>query len=68
MVIALEYLAIIADLSKTIPGGLTAQEMGEKYQASYWHNKLFNPAMPADIRILAFAPDWSSAEADPPPD
>ncbi len=38
------------------------------YRASYWHNKLFNPAMPADIRILAFAPDWSSAEADPPPD
>ena len=36
LVIALEYLAIIADLSKTIPGGLTAQEMGEKYQASYW--------------------------------
>jgi hypothetical protein len=33
---ALEYLAIIADLSATIPGGLTPQEMGERYQNSYW--------------------------------
>ncbi len=33
---ALEHLAIIADLSKTIPGGLTPEEMGERYQESYW--------------------------------
>ncbi len=33
---ALEYLAIIADLSATIPGGLTPQEMGERYQNGYW--------------------------------
>ena len=33
---ALEYLAIIAELSATIPGGLTPQEMGQLYQSSYW--------------------------------
>ncbi|MDC9727993.1 MAG: BREX-1 system phosphatase PglZ type B [Methyloprofundus sp.] len=36
LAVALEYLAIIADLSQTLPGGLTAHEMGEKYQESYW--------------------------------
>jgi hypothetical protein len=36
LVNALEYLAIIAELSATIPGGLTPQEMGERYQAGYW--------------------------------
>jgi len=33
------------------------------YQATYWHNHLFNPAMPPDPRVLAFLPDWSRAEA-----
>lgn len=36
LAVALEHLAIIADLSKTIPGGLTPEEMGERYQESYW--------------------------------
>lgn len=36
-------------------------------QATYWHNSLFNPALPADVRVLAFTPDWARAEADPPP-
>ena len=35
------------------------------YQAAFWHNKLFNPAMPADLRILAFRPDWPAAKAEP---
>lgn len=37
------------------------------YQATYWHNVLFNPATPGDARILAFTPDWARAQADPPP-
>lgn len=37
------------------------------YQATYWHNSLFNPALPPDVQVLAFAPDWSAATADPPP-
>jgi hypothetical protein len=36
------------------------------YQASYWHNAMFNPALPPAIRVLAFAPDWLTAEAEPP--
>ncbi len=45
------------------------RELGEPepaYQATYWHNHLFNPAMPGGGRILGFAPDWAGAQADPP--
>ena len=37
------------------------------YQATLWHNRLFNPSLPNDIHILAFQPDWRSANADPAP-
>ncbi len=42
------------------------QELGERdiaYQATYWHNALFNPALPPAPLILAFTPDWSAADA-----
>lgn len=42
------------------------QEDDLAYQATYWHNSLFNPAFPGAVQILAFTPDWSGAEADPP--
>jgi hypothetical protein len=32
------------------------------YQSTYWHNRLFNPNMPAGVRILCFTPDWRRAE------
>ncbi len=35
------------------------------HQAAYWHNALFNPRLTADVRILAFEPDWGMASADP---
>ena len=35
-------------------------------EATLWHNRLFNPALPDDVRILAFQPDWPKAEARPP--
>lgn len=31
------------------------------YQATYWHNRMFNPNMPPGVRVLAFTPDWSHA-------
>lgn len=31
------------------------------YQATYWHNHMFNPTMPPNTRILAFKPDWAHA-------
>ena len=35
------------------------------WQGTFWHNHLFNPALPPNPRILGFKPDWSSAQADP---
>lgn len=29
------------------------------YQFTYWHNSLFNPAIPGDAQVLCFQPDWS---------
>ena len=31
------------------------------FQASYWHNRLFNPNLPPGVRILSFTPDWTHA-------
>jgi hypothetical protein len=31
------------------------------YQATYWHNRMFNPHLPARIEILSFTPDWPHA-------
>lgn len=37
------------------------------WQATFWHNLLFNPALPAGTVILGFAPDWARSSADPAP-
>ncbi|NKC16774.1 MAG: hypothetical protein GKR94_32655 [Gammaproteobacteria bacterium] len=37
------------------------------YQATYWHNSLFNPALAADSMILGFEPHWERSEAQPSP-
>ena len=31
------------------------------YQATYWHNCLFNPNLPSGVRILSFSPHWTHA-------
>jgi hypothetical protein len=31
------------------------------YQATFWHNKLFNPNLPGRVQVLSFAPDWMHA-------
>jgi hypothetical protein len=31
------------------------------YQATWWHNRLFNPDLHPDTVILAFRPDWESS-------
>lgn len=36
------------------------------FEATYWHNILFNPDMPPDVRVLVFEPVWRKATADPP--
>ena len=34
------------------------------YQATYWHNLLFNPALHPDTEILQFEPDWDRSTAE----
>ncbi len=41
-------------------------ERDEEWQATYWHNALFNPNLPGAAKILAFDPDWAHAAAEPP--
>ena len=36
-------------------------------EATFWHNLLFNPRLPADCIILGFVPDWGRSDSDPPP-
>jgi hypothetical protein len=31
------------------------------YQATYWHNRMFNPNLPGEVGILSFTPDWRHA-------
>jgi len=40
-------------------------EHDNRYQVTYWHNRLFNPSMPAGVQILALTPDWPNVAADP---
>ena len=35
------------------------------WQATYWHNRLFNPGLPETTVILGFEPDWHASTADP---
>lgn len=36
-------------------------------EAAIWHNRMFNPALPEAVHVLAFKPHWASASADPGP-
>ena len=45
----------VAELDREVPA----------WQATYWHNHMFNPTLPGAVTILAFTPDWRGAEADP---
>jgi hypothetical protein len=45
-----------------------AQELDQDaaaYQMTYWHNFLFNPVLPPQVRILVFHPDWTQAAGLP---
>lgn len=37
------------------------------YQATLWHNRMFNPEIPNGAIILGFTPQWRSAQAHPEP-
>jgi len=35
------------------------------FQATMWHNLLFNPSLSPDTQVLAFEPDWDRSTAEP---
>jgi hypothetical protein len=35
------------------------------YQATYWHNAMFNPSIDPNLTIIGFQPDWSTAKSNP---
>lgn len=37
------------------------------FQATFWHNALFNPSLPAEVEVLRFKPDWNEVLAEPMP-
>ena len=37
------------------------------YEATFWHNSMFNPGLSLAHKIVQFVPDWRSATADPTP-
>lgn len=41
-------------------------ETDAAYQSVYWHNKMFNPVLPASVDMLLFKPDWTASIAEPP--
>jgi len=41
---------------------LEADEDG--WQATYWHNHMFNANLPGDASIIGFTPDWEKSETE----
>lgn len=37
-------------------------EQNELYQASYWHNFLFNPSLPGQVSIVSYKPQWDTVQ------
>lgn len=35
------------------------------YQATFWHNLLFNPGLHPDTIVLGFEPDWTKSTSEP---
>jgi len=51
----------------TIPCAVAALPRDDPtFEATYWHNRLFNPAIPPDVVVLGFTPEWSDALARSP--
>jgi len=54
--------------SNVFQASFEAQELQQgaaAYEMTYWHNFLFNPALPPEVRILAFRPDWNQGASLP---
>jgi len=40
------------------------KESNASHAAAIWHNRVFNPALPDGMQVLAFKPDWKSVETN----
>jgi hypothetical protein len=50
--------------SFTLPCKARALKTGDTArEAALWHNRLFNPALPETVHVIAFEPDWASAKS-----
>lgn len=38
----------------------------DPWQATFWHNHMFNPRLSENSRVLSFLPDWEGVTLDPP--
>ncbi|MBM3544896.1 MAG: hypothetical protein FJX44_10425 [Alphaproteobacteria bacterium] len=48
----------------TLPCKTRVLKTGEAARdAALWHNRLFNPALPETVHVIAFEPDWASAKS-----
>ena len=48
-----------------LPCAVSALQPGDAARdAAIWHNRLFNPALPETVHVVAFQPDWASATAE----
>ena len=48
-----------------LPCAVSALQPGDAARdAAIWHNRLFNPALPETVHVIAFKPDWASATAE----
>ena len=36
----------------------------DEYQATYWHNHLFNPTLPGVVKVIGFDVDWEHSHAE----
>jgi hypothetical protein len=49
----------------SLPSALRELEPGDAArEAAIWHNRLFNPALPDQLHVLLFQPDWALAKSD----
>lgn len=54
-----------ANQSYTVPCTVNAMSQDSlPYQATYWHNAMFNPKLAGPVQVLQFVPDWSEAVAE----
>jgi hypothetical protein len=50
----------------SLPCAVVALAEGDAVrEAALWHNRIFNPALPDTVHVLAFQPDWRAATAAP---